>query len=169
MLFTILMRKLKAVAMTVFTQEEKCAIWMIIQMTVFWTVCTQNYIAMRNLKCAIQMMVRTTGNCAIFFDANGSKGIQSTVCPNMRYTCNILVIRWASTPRDNNCAYTMVICNSILLVLSLREHTHTDRKWWYLRCSCMNRGMALSQSNYNLRNCACAAIQLIQVIQASIL
>ena len=24
-----------------------CAIWMIIRMTVFWTVCTQNYIAMR--------------------------------------------------------------------------------------------------------------------------
>ena len=35
-----------------------CAIWMI-RITVFWTMCTQNYIAMRNLKCAIQMMVRT--------------------------------------------------------------------------------------------------------------
>ena len=38
---------------------SNCAIWMIIRMTVFWTVCTQNYIAMCNLKCSIQMMVRT--------------------------------------------------------------------------------------------------------------
>ena len=38
--------------------HSSCEFWMIIRMTVFWTVCTQNYIAMRNLKCAIQMMVR---------------------------------------------------------------------------------------------------------------
>ena len=38
--------------------HSNCAIWMIIRMTVFWTVCTPNYIAMRNLKCAIQMTVR---------------------------------------------------------------------------------------------------------------
>ena len=31
---------------------------MIIRMTVFLTVCTQNYIAMRNLNCAIQMTIR---------------------------------------------------------------------------------------------------------------
>ena len=36
----------------------------------------------------------------------------------------------ASSPKDNNSVYTMVMsCNSILLVLSLREkHTHTDRE-----------------------------------------
>ena len=34
------------------------AIWMIIRMTVFWTGCMQIYIAMINLNCAIQMMVR---------------------------------------------------------------------------------------------------------------
>ena len=37
----------------------KCAIQMMIRMTVFWTVCMPNHIAMRNLKCAIQMMVWT--------------------------------------------------------------------------------------------------------------
>ena len=35
-----------------------CAFWMIIWKTVFWTVCTPNYIAMRHLKCAFQMTVR---------------------------------------------------------------------------------------------------------------
>ena len=38
--------------------HSNCAIWMIIRMMAFWTVCTQNYIAMRNLKCATQMTVR---------------------------------------------------------------------------------------------------------------
>ena len=37
----------------------RCAIQMMIRMTVFWTVCTPNHIEIRNLKCAIQMMVRT--------------------------------------------------------------------------------------------------------------
>ena len=37
----------------------KCAFWIKIQKTVFWTVCMPNHIAIRNLKCAIQMMVRT--------------------------------------------------------------------------------------------------------------
>ena len=35
-----------------------CAIQIIIRMTVFWTVCTQNYIAMRILKCPIQITHR---------------------------------------------------------------------------------------------------------------
>ena len=35
-----------------------CAILIIIQMTVFWTVCTQIYIAMRNLNCAVQITHR---------------------------------------------------------------------------------------------------------------
>ena len=38
--------------------HSNCAIWLIIRMTVFFTMCMQNYIAMRNLNCAIQMMVR---------------------------------------------------------------------------------------------------------------
>ena len=33
--------------------NSKCAFWIIIRMTVFWTVCTTNHIAIRNLKCAI--------------------------------------------------------------------------------------------------------------------
>ena len=41
-----------------FHTRTKCAIWMIIQTTVFWTMCTQICIAMRNLNCAIQMFVR---------------------------------------------------------------------------------------------------------------
>ena len=48
-----------SISLTVFTWEEMCAIWMIIRMTIFWTVCTQNYIVMCNLNCAIQMMVWT--------------------------------------------------------------------------------------------------------------
>ena len=59
--------------MTVFTWEQKCAILiliskcaisMIIRMTVFWTMCTQNYIAMRNLNCAIWMIKDHHLNCA---------------------------------------------------------------------------------------------------------
>ena len=36
----------------------KCAFWIKIRKTVFWTVCTPNYIAMRHLKCTFQMTVR---------------------------------------------------------------------------------------------------------------
>ena len=36
----------------------KCAFWIKIWKTVFWTVCMPNYIAMHHLKCAFQMMVR---------------------------------------------------------------------------------------------------------------
>ena len=51
-----------------FHTTAKCIIWiwirnahfeLKIRKTVFWTVCTPNHIVMRNLKCAIQMMVRT--------------------------------------------------------------------------------------------------------------
>ena len=45
---------LRVEIMTVFAREQKCPNWIIIQTTVFWTVCMQNYIAMRNLKCAIK-------------------------------------------------------------------------------------------------------------------
>ena len=43
---------------------------MIIRMTVFWTDCTQNYIAMHNLKCAIQMMVRIASGLPHFVTFN---------------------------------------------------------------------------------------------------
>ena len=36
----------------------KCSFWLKIRKTVFWTVYMPNHIAMRNLKCTIQMMVR---------------------------------------------------------------------------------------------------------------
>ena len=80
----------RGMTLTVFTPRARvcnlnyhlnCAIWIIIQMTVFWTactqicivmrnlndhsnegtldLCTQNYIAMRDLNCAIKMTVRT--------------------------------------------------------------------------------------------------------------
>ena len=38
-----------------FSHNSKCAIQMMIRMMVFWTVCTPNHIAIRNLKCAIQI------------------------------------------------------------------------------------------------------------------
>ena len=41
-----------------FHTRAKCTIWIIIRMMVFWTMCTPNYIAIRHLKCAIQMTVR---------------------------------------------------------------------------------------------------------------
>ena len=37
--------------------NSKCAFWFKIRKTVFWTVCTPNYIATRHLKCAFQMTV----------------------------------------------------------------------------------------------------------------
>ena len=43
----------------ILNSNSKCAFWIKIRKTVFWTVCTPNHIAMRNLKCAFQMMVRT--------------------------------------------------------------------------------------------------------------
>ena len=36
-----------------------CAIWIIIRMTVFWTVCIQNFNVMHDLNCTIRMMVPT--------------------------------------------------------------------------------------------------------------
>ena len=52
--------------MTVFTRRQsaylnfnsKCAFLIKIRKTIFWTVCTPNHIAMRNLKCTSQMMVQ---------------------------------------------------------------------------------------------------------------
>ena len=38
--------------------NSKCAFWIKIRKTVFWTVCMPNYIAMHHLKCAFQMMVQ---------------------------------------------------------------------------------------------------------------
>ena len=38
--------------------NSKCAFWIKIWKTVFWTVCTPNHIAMHNLKCAFQMTVQ---------------------------------------------------------------------------------------------------------------
>ena len=35
----------------------KCASWIKIRKTVFWTVCTPNHVEMRNLKCAFQITV----------------------------------------------------------------------------------------------------------------
>ena len=58
------------VSRTVFTQEHKSAIWMIIRLPVFWTVCTQIYIAMHNLNCAIQFTVR----CALLLWCENSLG-----------------------------------------------------------------------------------------------
>ena len=40
--------------------NSNCAIWMVIRMKVFWTVCTQNYIAIHNLNCAIWMILQMT-------------------------------------------------------------------------------------------------------------
>ena len=57
----------RLVELRLFSHESKvrnlnyhlnCTFWMIIQKTVFWTVSTPNYIAMRHLKCAFQMTVR---------------------------------------------------------------------------------------------------------------
>ena len=38
--------------------NSKCAFWIKIRKTMFWTLCTPNHIAMRNLKCAFQMTVQ---------------------------------------------------------------------------------------------------------------
>ena len=54
---------------------------MIIRMTVFWTVCTQNYIAMHNLKCAIQMMVRIASGLPHFVTFNPPAHIPDYVWP----------------------------------------------------------------------------------------
>ena len=119
--------------MTVFTREQKCAIWIIIQivqfelscewryfgpcvrkftsrcvtwiaqfewsfefrMTVFWTLCTQNYIAMRDLNCAIQMTVWTIIwiaqfklRIAMWFGVHGPKYRHS----NDNSNCSILML-----------------------------------------------------------------------------
>ena len=58
------------VSRTVFTREQKSASWMIIRLPVLWTVCTQIYIAMHNLNCAIQFTVR----CALLFLCENSLG-----------------------------------------------------------------------------------------------
>ena len=126
---------------TVFTREQKCAILIIIRisiqwgwryfgpcvrkftsqcvfwiaqyewsfrMTVFWTVCTQNYIAMCDLNCAIQMTVQTIIRIAHFklriamwF---GVHMVQNTVVQ--------MIIKLRNSNDNSNCALLLSCENS---------------------------------------------------------
>ena len=97
------------------------AIWIIIRITAFWTVFTQNYIAMRDLNCAIQMTV-----WIIIWIAQIKLRIVVTFCVHMVQNTVIWMIKFKLCNLNDHSNCTLLLsCENSLSDLAKRQECST--------------------------------------------